>query len=276
MVQKAVRRRLLCSIVIPAALLLAACHKSAAPAAPAAAAPPSRPPATSAPRADTTPTAVAAGTRAAAVLSAPPSGSAAAVPAPSAAGKEKAASPVAIAQPMAIPVPGPPAPGSSAASSLASAATLLALGRGNAGILPEDFKIGPLGNGSSGTPDKDAAYAAASGFLARLVAGSVDREAITPEARESLSDMIAYGLQKGYAPTSFRLGVPKGETSGELAANVRLFDADSSSEGEIYLALASGRWLVADMQVNLADLAVPSAAPKQRFFPSPYRWLLEE
>jgi hypothetical protein len=152
----------------------------------------------------------------------------------------------------------------------------MALGRGQPGILPEDFKIGPLGTSRTGNADRDAAWNEASQFLTRLVAGTVDRQSMTPDARETLGDTLAYGLEQGYAPTSFRLGSPKEETGGELAVNVRLFGADSSSEGEIYLARADDRWLVEDMQVNLADLAVPSEVSPERFLPSPYRWLLEE
>ena len=151
----------------------------------------------------------------------------------------------------------------------------MAIGRDQAGILPEDFKIGPLAGGRAGSPDKTGAYTAASGFLSRLVAGTVDRQAIAPESQENLTDTLAYGLQQGYAASSFRIGEPKEEANGELAANVRLFDSDSSSEGEIYLARAADHWLVADMQIDLADLAAPSPAPKEKFFPSPYRWLLE-
>ncbi len=171
------------------------------------------------------------------------------------------------------------APGSAGpapARTLAGAGTLLAIGRGQPGILPEDFRIGPLGNGQSGSSDRDAAWQAASRFLARLVAGTVDRASIAPDSRDSLSDTLTYGLQQGYAPTSFRLGAPKEESDGEIAANVRLFGATGTSEGEIYLARSANTWLVADVQVNLADLAVPPAAPKGPFLPSPYRWLLEE
>jgi hypothetical protein len=172
--------------------------------------------------------------------------------------------------------PASTAPGSSSLRSLVSAGSLPAVGRGQAGILPEDFKIGPLAGGRSGSADKDAAYTAASSFLSRLVAGTVDRQAIAPESQESLADTLAYGLQQGYAPSSFRIGEPKEETNGELAANVRLFDSDSSSEGEIYLSRAADHWLVADLQINLAGLGTPSTSPKEKFFPSPYRWLLED
>jgi hypothetical protein len=83
-------------------------------------------------------------------------------------------------------------------------------------------------------------------------------------------------LERGYTPSSFRLGVPKDVAGGQIAANVRFFGGEGTSEGEIYMARAGTQWLVADVQVNLADLAVARAAPKEKFFPSEYRWLLEE
>ena len=151
----------------------------------------------------------------------------------------------------------------------------MALGR-DSRFLPEDFKIGPLGSTLASSKDADAAFAAASGFLAGLVAGSIDRQWITPDAQDTLSDTLTYALERGYAPRSFRLGVPKDVAGGQIAANVRFFGSEGTSEGEIYMARAGTQWLVADVQVNLADLAVARAAPKEKFFPSEYRWLLEE
>ncbi len=142
--------------------------------------------------------------------------------------------------------------------------------------MPEDFKIGPLGNGATENAESDAAFAAASGFLAGFVSGTVERQWIAPDAQDTLSDTLAYALEKGYTPSSFRLGVPKDVAGGQIAANVRFFGGEGTSEGEIYMARAGTQWLVADVQVNLADLAVARAAVKEKFFPSEYRWLLEE
>jgi hypothetical protein len=151
----------------------------------------------------------------------------------------------------------------------------MALGR-DSRFMPEDFKIGTIGTGSAGKADADAAFAAASGFLDGLVTGSVERQWITPDAQDTLSDTLTYALERGYTPSSFRLGVPKDVAGGQIAANVRFFGGEGTSEGEIYMARAGTQWLVADVQVNLADLTVARAAAKEKFFPSAYRWLLEE
>lgn len=166
-------------------------------------------------------------------------------------------------------------PLTSPARTLASASSLMGLGR-DVRMMPEDFKIGPLGTGTSGPPESDAAFAAASGFLAGVVAGSIERRWITPDAQDTLSDTFSYALQRGSAPKSFRIGVPKDVAGGQIAANVRFFGTVGTSEGEIYMARAGSQWLVADVQANLADLDVPPAPSKERFFPSEYRWLLEE
>ena len=142
--------------------------------------------------------------------------------------------------------------------------------------MPEDFKIGPLGTGAGGSADSDAAFAAAAGFLKTVVAGTIDRKWITPDAQDAVADTLTYSLQKGDTPRSFRLGVPKDVAGGQIAANVRFFGEVGTSEGEIYMARAGSQWLVADVQVNLADLEVAPAQPKEKFFPSAYRWLLEE
>jgi len=143
-------------------------------------------------------------------------------------------------------------------------------------LLPEDFKIGPLGAGPATSAEGDAALTAATGFLTALVAGNVERTWITPDAQDSVADTITYALQKGDTPRSFRVGVPKDVAGGQIAANIRFFGDVGTSEGEIYMARAGSQWLVADVQVNLADLEVAPQQPKEKFFPSAYRWLLEE
>ena len=78
------------------------------------------------------------------------------------------------------------------------------------------------------------------------------------------------------APTSVRLGRPVSLPEGEISSNVRLFRGGGTAEGEVYLRKMSSRWLVSDVQVNPAALAVLRQKPDGRFFPSPYRWLLGE
>jgi len=72
------------------------------------------------------------------------------------------------------------------------------------------------------------------------------------------------------------MGRPRTRDDGEVTAAVRLFGRDGSSEGEIYVARSGSTWLVADLQLSLAELSVKSEKPKEKFFPLEYRWLLEE
>jgi hypothetical protein len=158
---------------------------------------------------------------------------------------------------------------------MANASTLMALDRDKR-LLPEDFKIGPLGESRGQKADEAGAMATAEAFMARLVTGKIDRTLIAPESEKALSDTLGYGLQQGFTPLSYRLGMPKKSDSGEIAVNVRLFGADGTSEGEIFLARAGSKWLVSDFQLSLAALAVTREKSKQKFFPSAYRWLLED
>jgi hypothetical protein len=143
-------------------------------------------------------------------------------------------------------------------------------------ILPEDFKIGRLGEAYGGTADENGAIAAADAFLASIVAGKVDPKLLAPESEKTVSDTISFGLQQGYAPKSFRVGAPKVRENGEITATVRLFGAEGAAEGEIYMAHVGKVWLVSDLQLSLAQLADKKEKPKEKFFPSTYRWLLED
>jgi hypothetical protein len=143
-------------------------------------------------------------------------------------------------------------------------------------ILPEDFKIGPLGEAHGGTADQDGAVASAEAFLASIVTGKVDTKLLAPESEKAVSDTVSFGLQQGYVPKSFRIGAPKVRENGEVTATVRLFGPDGTSEGEIYLAHIGKLWLVSDLQLNMAGLAVRKEKTGEKFFPSTYRWLLED
>lgn len=88
--------------------------------------------------------------------------------------------------------------------------------------------------------------------------------------------MLQYGIQRGDVPRSFRIGAPKKHESGEISANVRLFGQEGTSEGEIFMTRAGGHWLVSDFQISMEDLKVKQEKPKERFFPSSYRWMLQE
>jgi hypothetical protein len=151
----------------------------------------------------------------------------------------------------------------------------MALGR-ESRILPEDFKIGPLGDELAREKDQDQAMEAAGKFLSALVDGKVDKDLITEDSRDSMAGTLSFGLGNGNTPASWRLGTPRTREDGEVSAAVRLFGQNSSSEGEIYVARSGSKWLVADLQLSLAQLSVKSDKPREKFFPLDYRWLLEE
>ncbi len=151
----------------------------------------------------------------------------------------------------------------------------MALGRDRR-IMPEDFKIGALGDDRTVRKDDSGALAAAGEFLSRLAEGSVDKKLVAAESQDRLSDSLAFGLRQGNMPSSFRLGAPKSRDDGEIAAAVRLFGPTGTSEGEIYIAPSGSQWLVTDLQLSLAQLSVRREKPKEKFFPLEYRWLLEE
>jgi hypothetical protein len=151
----------------------------------------------------------------------------------------------------------------------------MALGRGSR-ILPEDFTIGPLGDPATGSADERAAMSTAQVFLSRLTAGSVDASLLTPDSRDAVVDSLHEGMARGYLPRSARLGVPTRRDTGEVTATVRLFGTPGTSEGVIYLARSGSEWLVADLQLSLAQIGVAHERPQEKFFPSAYRWLLED
>jgi hypothetical protein len=153
--------------------------------------------------------------------------------------------------------------------------SLLPLGRGPRS-LPEDFTIGVLGDSRSGDADEQQALTAASSFLARLLSGKVDTALLDPGAESRVSDLLNFGIQRGDVPRSFRVGAPRKHDNGEITASVRLFGAVGTSEGEIALARTGSRWLVADLQISMDDMQTKSPKPKERFFPSSYRWMLEQ
>jgi len=153
--------------------------------------------------------------------------------------------------------------------------SLLPLGR-DARNLPQDFKIGALGDARAGDADEQQALAAATTFLTRLAGGKVDTALLDPPDQGRLSDLLDFGIQRGDVPRSYRIGTPRKHEDGEVTASVRLMGSVGTSEGEIAMARTAGHWLVTDLQISMDDMQVKAEKPKERFFPSSYRWMLEE
>jgi hypothetical protein len=143
-------------------------------------------------------------------------------------------------------------------------------------VLPEDFKIGMLGDARDGDADERQAMITATSFLAHLTSGKVDTTFLDPESEDRISDMLNFAIQRGDVPRSFRIGAPRKHESGEITASMRLQGPVGTGEGEISLARTGGHWNVTDLQISMDDLQVKSEKPKERFFPSSYRWMLED
>jgi hypothetical protein len=167
-----------------------------------------------------------------------------------------------------------PQPPAAAVKKDTGISSLLSLGRG-ARTLPEDFKIGRLGDARIADSDERQAVGAASTFLAGLADGKVDAGLIAPDSKARVSDTVSFGIERGNIPRSYRIGAPRKRETGELSATVRLFGPVGTSEGEITMARSGKQWLVDDFQINLSALKEKREKPKERFFPSSYRWMLE-
>jgi hypothetical protein len=168
-----------------------------------------------------------------------------------------------------------PAPAAIAPRQSTDVSSLLPLGR-DGPTLPQDFKIGILGDARAGDADDRQALATATSFLARLVGGKVDAALLDPADQSRITDMLDFGIQRGDVPRSYRIGAPRKHEDGEVTASVRLFGSEGTSEGEIAVARTGGHWLVTDLQISLDDMQVKAEKPKERFFPSSYRWMLEQ
>lgn len=168
-----------------------------------------------------------------------------------------------------------PGPAPAAPRQTTDVTSLLSLGR-DARVLPEDFKIGPLADQRVGDAEQQQALTTAGSFLSRLVAGKVDTGMIDPGTQSRVADMLNFGIQRGDVPRSYRIGTAKKHETGEVTASVRLFGPVGTSEGEISVARNGGHWVVTDLQISMDDLKVEREKPKERFFPSSYRWMLEE
>lgn len=141
--------------------------------------------------------------------------------------------------------------------------------------MPEDFSIGPLADPRAGTDDEKAALAAAAALLASVAAGTPDGSRLTEDSREAVLDLLGPASRVNAGPLAFRLGSATTLPTGEISINLRLLRGEGSAEGEIYVRRDGSRWLVSDVQVNPAALAAARSRPAARFFPSPYRWLLD-
>jgi hypothetical protein len=133
-----------------------------------------------------------------------------------------------------------------------------------------DFKIGELATVTrEGTRN---AVDVAAAFMAGLAAGRLREENIAPDRRALLAAGFS-DLAVVESGTEGRLGVVLYE-GGTARARVRLLGDRASTEGDIYLDLVDGSWVVTDVQIDLGDLQQPSEE-QGPFFPSTYSGVLQ-
>ncbi|HUJ73786.1 MAG TPA: hypothetical protein VL359_02965, partial [bacterium] len=180
MVQGTVTRWLSAAFVLLSALVVFSCQKTGRPAAsPAAVAPP----------------AASAGTPPGTVQGAPPAVTPAAAAPATQGAQAQGRNAAAPAQPPAPPgkargaIALQPPPAAAPLKSLANAGSLMAMGR-DGRMLPEDFKIGPLGDALEADKAEDAALEAAGQFLTGLVGGKVDKNLVAEDARDTLAGTL--------------------------------------------------------------------------------------
>ncbi len=158
-----------------------------------------------------------------------------------------------------------------------------------AGLLPEDFEIGPLADRLGGSKAERLARATAARFLSGLAAGKVAGAEILPERREELARSLQYYLDRKLLPTRYRLGPLLELEDGSLRCRVRLFGGGAagsapdsrpgntpgstpgSGSGELYFSKAEGAWYVADAQVGLAALGAAAPPRREKYVPSEVR-----
>lgn len=127
-------------------------------------------------------------------------------------------------------------------------------------LIQSDPVIGALLDRYSGDTGRREIYRTVSKFLESLAKGRIEDDAVAPDARREFSRSLAYALEEGVHPDSFRIGEVHFSGDKDAYLKVRLLTDSSSSDGEIYLEKAEGGpWLIADHQLDLSSLSVRAA-----------------
>ena len=139
-------------------------------------------------------------------------------------------------------------------------------------VLPHDYAIGPLQDLLVTEQTEQEVTGVLIAFFEALAAGSVREEAVAVDRRQSLSRSLQFHLRDGRMPHAVRIGVV---TSGEDQVRValRLFGDPGRASGEAYLQATAAGWRIADLQLDLQQLAQPYAA-RAEFEPRADHWLL--
>jgi hypothetical protein len=143
---------------------------------------------------------------------------------------------------------------------------------------PEDFRIGPLSGAVMPglSADEAESLRTATSLLSGLSKKKVAEELLLPERKEALSRLLGDAVSKGLVPTRFRLGPVGRNGPSATRVNARLYGSAGSAEGELFLRKEEKSWLIADIQLRFESLAEKQVRGQERFYPSTFRWLLDE
>ena len=138
-------------------------------------------------------------------------------------------------------------------------------------ILPEDFKIGPLGGG----PEQEPVLNPVRQLLKGLSEGTTDETLLVSELRPSLMRIL-----EDFPPgdLTYRLGKVHFLDEGYSSVNCRIYrpiegDEQAVASGELHLEYFEGAWLIAAVDIDFQDLVRPYLRDTASFEPQTYRWL---
>jgi len=141
-------------------------------------------------------------------------------------------------------------------------------------IIPEDFKIGPLQDSLDPGKKKDLALIMEQ-FLKSLTQGEIEEDLLIPSDRTELSRFLAYHIDRGLIPRSYRFGSINLDDPALARANVRLFSETGVSEGEIYLTKEGSLWYITDLQIAFEQLNIAYQQSDRKFIPYSYGWTIQ-
>ena len=153
----------------------------------------------------------------------------------------------------------------------------------SAGILPEDFEIGPLADLVGVDRRTQEMISVTTRFLNALQDGEVAAETLEKNVTEELTQSIGYYLQRGLIPATYRIGAITAESPEDGRSSfpfledtawmdVRLFGSPGVCEGQLYLERSAGRWYVSDLQINFEMMSQEYSREQEKYYPASYGW----
>ena len=136
----------------------------------------------------------------------------------------------------------------------------------------EDFEIGAL-QGYTNNAEIIKIMARIRSFQIGMRNGSIPLEDVHPEWETQAQRNISFYLDRGYLPLDVRVGLIRMDEPDKASADIRLSGDPGYAIGEIYLQKDDDVWLVADLQIDLVDLAETPEGREDLYEPSVYRMM---